>query len=273
GYAGGLACLVVALFGLIQTDTPPFGLDPEAQEPVRAAVLLVALWYGLFSLPLFLFVPDRQSKGDGPKTPALQAMAQSGKRLWATLKMLKEERTIAWFLFARMLYTDGLNTMFAFGGIYAAGTFGMSFADIILFGILMNVAAGSGAALFGSLDDRLGSKPTILIGLVGLIGFGCVVLLAPDVTWFWIGALCMGAFFGPVQASSRTLMARLAPEDMRGELFGLFALSGRITAFLGPIVLALVTDITNSQRLGMASVLLFLIPGCLLLWWKVRAVQ
>ena len=164
-----------------------------------------------------------------------------------------------------MLYTDGLNTLFAFGGIYAAGTFGMTFDQIVMFGIAMNVAAGLGAAAFAWVDDALGSRPTIVIGLLGMIAFGIGILLAETVLWFWVLGLAMSVFFGPVQAPSRTLMARLAPPDLRAEMFGLYALSGRITAFLGPLVLGWVVALSGSQRLGMASILLFLIPGLLLL--------
>ncbi|MBB4266400.1 MFS transporter [Roseospira visakhapatnamensis] len=266
GYAGGLSALVVALFGLVRADPAPFGLDggPDALEPVRATALLVAVWYAAFAWPLFLFVPDRYR----PAAPtAMSTAAREGlATLWRTVRTLPtRDPNLLRFLIARMLYTDGLNTLFAFGGIYAAGTFGMSFDDIILFGIAMNVAAGLGATAFAWVDDRIGSRNTVLIGLTGMTAFGTAILLVDSALWFWVFGLSLGVFFGPVQAPSRTLMARLAPEDLRAEMFGLFALSGRITAFLGPLVLGWVVLLTGSQRWGMASILLFLVPGLLLM--------
>ncbi|MBB4286944.1 MFS transporter [Roseospira goensis] len=270
GYAGGLAGLVLALFGLVQADPPPFGLDPgdDALEHIRATCLLVAVWYAAFAWPLFVWVPDRAP--DEPRTVAAlsapAAVRQGLATLWTTLKALpRRDPNLLRFLIARMLYTDGLNTLFAFGGIYAAGTFGMGFDEIVMFGIAMNVAAGLGAAGFAWVDDWIGSRATVLLGLVGLTGFGIGILLVEDVTWFWVLGLAMSVFFGPVQAPSRTLMARLAAPELRAEMFGLFALSGRITAFLGPLVLGWVVALTDSQRLGMASILLFLVPGLLLM--------
>jgi len=266
GYAGGLAALVVALFGLVRADPPPFGLDPDTLEPVRATALLVALWYAAFAWPLFLVVPDRHRSKTTLEGGAVAAARAGLATLWATLRTLPARNpNLLRFLAARMLYIDGLNTLFAFGGIYAAGTFGMSFDDIIVFGIAMNVAAGLGATAFGWIDDRIGSRNTVLIGLGGMIVFGTAILVIDDVALFWVFGLALSVFFGPVQAPSRTLMTRLAPEHLRAEMFGLFALSGRITAFLGPLVLGWVVLMTGSQRWGMASILLFLIPGLLLM--------
>lgn len=262
GYFGGLACLVAALFLLIQADPPPFGLDPEAAEPVRATSLLVAVWLAVFSLPTFLMVPEpplreRESLG--------QAVRDGLARIRRTLGQLRWSQPMTRFLVARMFYADGLTTLFAFGGIYAAGTFGMDFDEIILFGIALNVTAGAGAIAFGWIDDRVGAKRAISWALVGLIGFGVAALLAPDKAWFWVIGMALGTFMGPAQAASRSFMARLAPEDQRAEMFGLFALSGKVTNFAGPLVLGWVTLAFDSQRAGMATIVLFLAVGFALL--------
>lgn len=265
GYAGGLVCLVVALKVFVQADPPPFGLDPEQAEPVRATVLLVAVWYALFAWPLFVFVPDRPR---ATTASTGQIVRKALGELRGTLRALTAWGPVARFLVARMVYTDGLNTLFAFGGIYAAGSFGMSFAEIIVFGIAMNVTAGLGAVLFAWADDTLGPKRTIVIGLVGMIAFGTAILIVRDVALFWPLALAMGLFFGPVQAASRSLMARLAPPEVRTEMFGLYAVTGKITAFAGPLAVGWATALADSQRVGMATILVFLVAGL----WLLRSV-
>ena len=261
GYAGGLVCLVAALVGFIQADPPPFGLNTDDAEQVRATMVLTAGWIVLFAWPLFVFTPDAAPTG----LSMGEAVKQGFAALSATLRQARRHANSFRFLIARMIYIDGVNTMFAFGGVYAAGTFGMSLEDIIVFGIALNVTAGGGAAVFGFIDDRLGSKQTLTISLIALIVTSVAVLLAQTVTQFWIAALIMSIFFGPVQAASRTFMARLAPADMRGEMFGLYAVSGKITSFAGPFAVGWVTALVGSQRIGMATILIFLIAGLVLL--------
>jgi UMF1 family MFS transporter len=194
--------------------------------------------------------------------PAWRSAARRGLAdIVAVLRRLPRSPTLARFLVARLFYTDGLNTLFAFGAIYAAGVFGMDFQEILLFGIALNVTAGAGAAGFGLIEDRLGSRQTILTALLALIVLGTLLLFATTKPQFWALALLLGIFIGPAQAASRTYMARLAPPAEVAAYFGLFALSGRITGFLGPAVLAAVTTATASQRAGMATVVVFLALG------------
>ena len=262
GYAGGLACLVLVLYGFVQAEPAPFGLDQSQAEDVRISGPLVGLWLAVFSLPLFLFTPDRQSAG----LPAAEAVRRGLGQLRRTFGNLRHYRAIGRFLIARMIYTDGLNTLFAFGGIYAAGTFNMSTSEVIKFGILLNITAGLGALGFAWVDDWLGAKRTILIGLVGLLACGLAAVLVSVPLHFWIAGALLGIFVGPTQAASRSLMARLAPAEVRTEMFGLYALTGKITAYMGPFLLGTVTWWTGSQRLGVATVLGFFVVGGLLLW-------
>ena len=261
GYAGGLICLVVALTGFIQADPLPFDLDRDSAEHVRATMVLTAGWIVLFAWPLFVFTPDAQPTGLAMGTAIKQGLAA----LAATLRQARQHANSFRFLIARMIYIDGVNTMFAFGGVYAAGTFGMSLTDIIMFGIALNVTAGIGAAVFGWVDDRFGSKQTLTISLVALVITSSGVLLAQTVPQFWAAALAMSVFFGPVQSASRTFMARLTPPNMRGEMFGLYAVSGKVTSFAGPFAVGWVTALAGSQRIGMATILIFLIGGLALL--------
>jgi UMF1 family MFS transporter len=185
--------------------------------------------------------------------------------LRATLRNVRGNANIARFLLARLVYNDGLNTLFAFGGIYAAGTFGMALNEVLLFGIALNVTAGLGAFGFAFLDDRIGSKPTILVAICGLFVAGTVALLATEKTTFWAVALAIGVFVGPAQSASRTLMARLAPAEQRTEMFGIYALTGKVTAFIGPALFGAATAWFESQHAGMATILVMFVVGGLLL--------
>jgi len=261
GYAGGLACLGLALVMLVQPNPALFGLDRGSSEHVRATALLVAAWTVVFAWPVLLAVPDPP----GQRLPMGRAVAHCVAETRDLLRGLPRRPDMLRFLVARLFYTDGLNTLFAFGAIYAAGVHGMTFEEILLFGIALNVTAGTGAAAFGMLEDRLGSKRTVMVALLAMILLGAALLAADDKAWFWGLAMALGIFMGPAQAASRTLMARMAPEGEITAHFGLFALSGRITGFLGPAVLATVTAATGSQRVGMATVLVFLGLGAAIL--------
>jgi UMF1 family MFS transporter len=263
GYLGGLGCLAFCLVTLVLPDEPWFGLTTEAQANVRAAVLVVALWYLVFALPMLLLTRDvpRTGLGVGPAVRA--GLAQ----LRDTLAKLSSFRDVLVFLIGSAIYRDGLSTLFTIGGLYAAGTFGMDFEEILLFAIALNVAAGLGAAIFAAVDDRVGSKPTILVGIAGLCVFGTAVLLVEDKTTFMLLALGLGLFVGPVQASSRSLLARLTPVPLMTEFFGLYALTGKAIAFVGPFLFGLVTELFQSQRAGMTVILAFWLIGGAIVWF------
>ena len=261
GYIGGLGALALCLFGFVQTDTPLFGVSKDDAGHVRATVLVVAIWMTLFALPLFLFVKDKPSTGLGTGESITRGIAT----LRQTLSQIRNYGQVLRFLIARMIYADGLTTLFAFGGIYAAGTFGMSLAEVIQFGIAMNVTAGIGAVLFGWADDRFGAKQVIIVNLLALTGLSAAALMVESKEAFWAVGLTLGIFVGPTQAASRSLMARLTPEKLQTEFFGLYELSGKATAFLGPALLGVVTAAFDSQRAGMATILAFFLVGLVLL--------
>jgi UMF1 family MFS transporter len=227
--------------------------------------VLVAVWFAVFSLPLFLFTPDAPSR----KLPAATAIRLGLAGLVETVRNLRHHGQIARFLLAQMIYSDGLNTLFAFGGIYAAGTFGMDFSEIILFGIAINVTAGLGAFAFAWIDDWIGPKRTILVSLFFLTLLGGALLVVEGKPLFWTLALPLGIFVGPAQAASRSLMAHLAPPGMANEMFGLYSLSGKATAFLGPAALGWATVAFGSQRAGMSAIIVLFLAGALLLAFTV----
>ncbi|MCG8522416.1 MAG: MFS transporter [Pseudomonadales bacterium] len=261
GYVGGIASLVVALYGFIEADGTFFNLDRDAAEHVRATFVLVAVWYLVFALPAFFFIPDRPSTGLSLGAATRAGLAQ----LKQSIAHVRQYRDIVRFLVARMLYTDGLATIFTFGGVYAAGTFNMSPTEVLQFAIALNVTAGLGALGFAWIDDALGGRNTILLSLVGLGCSAFAILVVDGATAFWIWGMILGIFVGPLQSASRSHLARVAPPHLQTQMFGLFAFSGKATAFAGPLLVGWVTSVTDSQRWGMSTILLFLLIGFVLM--------
>ncbi|MCK5340317.1 MAG: MFS transporter [Desulfobulbaceae bacterium] len=261
GYIGGLLAMFVAMVTLVNPETPWFGISKDLGQNIRATNLLVAAWFGLFSIPMFLFVHDKKSRGNDDSRKLSAVFSE----LVSTVKEIKKYRHIVRFLLARLIYNDGLITIFAFGGIYAAGTFHFTFQEIMLFGIVLNISAGLGALAMGFLDDLVGGKKTILISLAGLIVASIIAITAESKSLFWLAGIIVGIFSGPNQSASRSLMARFVPPDKENEFFGFFAFSGKFTAFLGPLFLGLLTEFFHSQRAGMSIVLVFFVLGGMLL--------
>ena len=279
GYMGGLIALAIALLLFVNPDIPIFNLDKTAHEHIRATNIMVAIWFAIFSIPTFLYVNQEKR----PKQKIKPMIIESIIQVKDTFRNVRQYREMTKFLIARLIYNDGLITVFAFGGIYAAGTFGFSFQDILIFGIVLNVAAGFGAFLMGFLDDMIGGKTTIQISNVGLIVACIIAVSSPDrallnitlpiigsilitgKSMFWFSGILIGIFSGPNQSASRSLMARFVPKNRENEFFGFFAFSGKATAFMGPFLLGFLTQIFESQRYGIAVVILFLIVGFLLL--------
>jgi len=279
GYVGGLVALAIALLLFVNPDIPIFNLDKTTHEHIRATNIMVALWFAIFSIPTFLYVNQEKR----PKQKIKPMIIESIIQVRNTFRNVRQYKEMTKFLIARLIYNDGLITVFAFGGIYAAGTFGFSFQDILIFGIVLNVAAGLGAFMMGFLDDMIGGKSTIQISNVGLIIACIIAVSAPDrdlfnitlpilgsilitgKSMFWLSGILIGIFSGPNQSASRSLMARFVPKDRENEFFGFFAFSGKATAFMGPFLLGVLTQIFESQRYGIAVVILFLIVGFILL--------
>lgn len=292
GYVGGILSLVLVLGFLAASGEtgrtlfglkPLFGLDPATHAGDRITGPLTALWFVVFVLPMFLLTPDHAAK-----RPALGVVREGLAELRGTLAMLPRRPNMATFLIANMVYTDALVALFAFGGIYAAGTFGWHTLQIGTFGILLAFSGTIGAWLGGKLDDRLGPK-TVIAGsiLVLLAAIGTILSIDRDMLFFVVpvappqpggklfaapaeqvylvlGAL-IGMAAGPLQAASRTLLIRLAPAERITQYFGLFALSGKVTSFLAPLAVSIVTAATMSQKAGMAVLLAFFSMGLVLL--------
>lgn len=259
GYAGGLACLVAALLLFVQ-ENPWIPLDRGSYQHVRATCLLAAAWYAVFALPLFWKTPDI-----GPQKPIAVAFRDGLRQLRDTFLSLRRYRRIVRFLIARLIYIDGLGTLFVFGGVYAAGTFAMDEKEILAFGIAINATAGLGALGFAWVDDWIGGKRTVMLSLIALMVFGSALLLIESQLLFWVLALSLGLFVGPVQAASRSFMARISPAEIRNEAFGFYAFSGKATSFVGALLVGWLTRYSESQRIGMSVIIVLFMIGFLLM--------
>jgi UMF1 family MFS transporter len=260
-YAGGLACLAAALVLLVQPAHPVFGISKSAAANIRATGPLVALWAAAFGWPLFVFAPDTRAT-TGSVLTAVRLGLRDLRRTVVELRALPQ---LARFLVASAIYRDGVITILAIGGLYAGGTFGMGFSELIGFGIGINIAAALGAATFAWLDDWLGSKRTILLAILGLIVFSTAIIAVHDKLWFFGLAMALGVFVGPAQSASRSMAIRLSPEGQVGRVFGLYALTGRAVSFVGPALYGWVTTVTHSQRAGLGAILVLLVAGFILL--------
>jgi MFS transporter, UMF1 family len=291
GYVGGILSLILVL-GFLAADTetgrtlfgftPLFGLDPLTHQGDRITGPLTGIWFVIFVLPMFLLTPDYPAK------LKMRAAVREGMiELKQTLAELPRQKSFAAFLLANMIYTDGLVSLFAFGGIYAAGTFGWNTIQIGTFGILLAIAGTFGAWLGGKIDDKLGPKRVITASLtILLLAIVSILLVDKDSILFVkvaapppVGALfsgaaeraylvlgCLiGAAGGPLQAASRTLLIHMAPKHRIAQYFGLFALTGKVTSFIGPLLIGVITAVTASQKAGMAVLVLFFVAGLALL--------
>lgn len=263
GYLGGLVALAITLFGLVGVGDmePLLPISGADSANIRASGPLVAIWFAIFMIPLFLYTHDIERS---PLTLA-QSLRAGRKQLMRSIYQIRQHKNVALFLVASAFYRDGLVTLFAVGGVYAAGQFGMDFQEILVFAIGLNITAGLGAFGFAWMDDAIGSRTTAIVSLCGLILSGLAILLVADKTTFTILACVLGIFIGPVQAASRTLASRLAPPGMVTQTFGLYAFTGKSVTFLGPMAYGLATSVFDSQQAGMMSIILFWLVGVVMM--------
>ena len=254
GYIGGIVSLIICFFLFVNPTEPIFDLDKEKFEHIRIIGPFIGLWFLIFSIPSFIFIKEKKTKVKKIN------LIKNIKKTFLSIK-----KTTLKFLISRMLYTDGLNTLFVFGGIYAATLFNMSFSEIILFGITLNVSAGIGSVIFALFDDKYGPRRIIKICLLSLIFICSLILLSDNKTLFWILGIGIGLFIGGLQSTSRSCMARLSKTNDQSRMFGIYGLSGKITAFLGPFFVALLTTTFNNQKAGFVSIIIFFILGYLII--------
>lgn len=270
GYLGGIIVLLLIFFLFIQPEVGLFGVTGDDGLDIRASMIVCGVWTALFTIPAFLILKDRPRER-APRVGVVrsyQLLGESIRNLWRT------SRHTVYFLMASALFRDGLAGVFAFGGVLAAGTFGLSAGDVIIFGAAANIVAGLATMAFGMLDDRIGPKRVILISLGALVLIGLAIFVFHDggTKVFWVLGLAMTVFVGPAQAASRSFLARLIPEGKNGEIFGLYATTGRVVSFMSPALFgifitigAAVTGKENTQYWGILGIALVLTAGLLVM--------
>jgi UMF1 family MFS transporter len=261
GYIGGIVALaiVVAL-----TFAGWFGMDTSDGLAYRLIAVGCGVWTLAFAIPLFLNVPESAPPAGARRVGFFAGYVVLVKDVAA---LFRTHRPTFWFLLASAIYRDGLAGVFAFGGILASAAFGFSPNEVMIFGIAANVVAGISTILAGRLDDRFGARTVILGALGGLVVMAVLLVVLHDVgkPVFWVGGLILSACVGPAQAASRSLLARVTPEGMQGQIFGLYATTGRVASFISPAMWTISIALFGATIWGVLGIAVVLAAGLVLL--------
>jgi UMF1 family MFS transporter len=268
GYFGGIFLLLICYVGFIAPHTGWFGVGDEGGLRYRAIALMSALWFAIFAIPVLIAVPEIRAAN---KVRLGGGVVDAYRQLVLDIKKLfRADRHAVYFLLASALYRDGLAAVFSFGAILAVSVYGMAASTVLIFGVVANVSAAVGAVVMGRFEDRIGPKRVILISLAGLVTMAVTLLVvalihpANITTLFWIFALIMVLWVGPAQASSRSFLAQIAPPQREGELFGLYATTGRAASFIAPALFAVFSGLFG-DRIGIVGIILVLLGGAVAL--------
>jgi UMF1 family MFS transporter len=263
GYIGSMVLLVVVYVGFINGDGPTVGLlhiPTAGGQNVRAAMLVAAAWMAVFALPLLLAPPPAADLG--PPVRASTGVLGAYRRLWSDLVgEWRRDRNVVYYLLASAVFRDGLAGVFTFGAVLGVTVYGVSEADVLLFGVTANVVAAVGALLGGLLDDRIGSKAVILGSLAAMIAAGLTLMALSGAAAFWACGLLLCLFIGPTQASARTLLLRMTAHGKEGVAFGLYTMTGRAVAPLAPFMFSTFVAVFGADRAGIGGVVLVLAAG------------
>ena len=262
GYFGGIVLLLICYFGFVSGEGGGLGLSTEGGWNIRLVALLAAAWFGLSAIPVLLRVPEIAPSGE-----AAGGVAASYRELWRTVHTLwREDRNAFAFLFASAIFRDGLSAVFSFGAVLGVSVYGLSPGDVLIFGVAANVAAALGAVAGGLIDDHVGPKAIILTCLTILTLMAGIMFFAQGPTAFWICGLILCLCVGPAQASARGFLARVAPPGREGEMFGLYATTGRAVAWLTPFLFGVFVSLMGQgDRGGVLAIGLVLLVGALVL--------
>ena len=262
GYVGGILVLLAAYVLFIAPDVGLFGVTDEGGLRFRVLALVVAVWFAAWAIPLFVLVPEI------PPNPDIARVGfwASYRVLWGDIRTLfRADRHAVWFLLASAIYRDGLAAVFTFGAVLAVSVYGLSAGGVIVFGVAANVVAAAGAFAGGAIEDRVGPKAVIMTSLIALVATATALLFSSGPVMFWVFGLLLALWVGPAQASSRAYLARLAPEGREGQMFGLYATTGRAVSFLAPALFAAFVAASGTDRAGIVGIALVLAAGAIAL--------
>ena len=263
GFSGSVMLLLLIYVGFIRGDGPRRGLlgIPAADGlNVRAAMLIAALWLAVFAMPLLLSARTfTAAAGVVSPTPGpLRAYRQ----IWSDLGAeWGRDRNLVYYLVVSAVFRDGLAGVFAFGAVLGVSVYGISPADVLIFGVVASTVAALGAVLGGRLDDHIGAKPVIVGSLAAMIVSGVALMALSGPGAFWVCGLLLCLFVGPIQSSARTLLLRMTGEGKEAVVFGLYTMTGRAVAFLAPWLFFVFVDHFNADRAGLAGILTVLVAG------------
>lgn len=258
GYGGSVVLLLLAYVGFMAGDGGVLGIQTEDGQNVRAVMLLTAVWFALFALPMFVMVPPVTD------APPVERVGFFGayRKLWSEIRgEWQRDHNVVYYLLASAVFRDGLAGVFTFGAVLGVSVYGISEADVLLFGISACVIAALGAVIGGQLDDRIGSKSVIVGSLVFLIAVGLALLVLSGPVAFWVCGLLLCLFIGPTLASARTLMLRITADGKEGVAFGLYTTVGRAASPLAPLLFSIFINVFGADRAGMGGLVLVLALG------------
>jgi UMF1 family MFS transporter len=261
GYFGGIYLLLICYVGFIAPEVGWFGVTSAGGLNIRVVALFSALWFAVFAVPVLVAVPELPP---GPRARRVSFVGSYRLLVRDVRSLFARDRNAVWFLLASALYRDGLAAVFTFGAILAVSVYGMAQGTVLIFGVVANVVAALGALALGVVEDRVGPKRVILVSLAGLLVSCTVLLFAHGTTMFWVFGLLLCLWVGPAQSSSRSFLARVAPPGREGEMFGLYATTGRAASFLAPGLFALFSGL-YSDRVGILGIALVLLAGAVAL--------
>lgn len=272
GYLGGILVMLIAYVGFIAGEPYWFGTSETNSTNIRAIALVCAVWIVVFSIPLFIAVREPAAPASAPTRLGI---LRTYRELFGTVRRLhRDDRSAFWLLISSAIYRDGLAGVFVFGGVIASVTFGFSFTEVLIFGVMGNVIAGVSTIASGWVEQRWGSIAVIRVSLAGVVVLIAAMVIARDAgaIVFWVCGLGLTVFVGPAQSASRTLLSSFAPASAQGEFFGLYATTGRIAGFLTPTLWALLITAFGAQYWGGVALVLVVAVGlALFLLVKPRA--
>lgn len=263
GYLGGIVALIIVV---VFYAMDWFGLSADGGLPFRIIAVGCAVWAIIFSIPIFLNVPE-PSLGRPDRRVGFFASYRLLVQDVIGLYRTPATRPTFWFLLASAVFRDGLGGVFAFGAIIAGQVFDFAFLELVIFGIAANLIAGVSTIIAGRFDDRFGPKRIILVALGSMVIAGLAVFFLVDAgaIVFWVGGLILCAFVGPAQAASRSFLARVTPAGREGEIFGLYATTGRAASWMASGAWTVLIALTSQTAFGILGIILVVFVGLLLL--------